>query len=531
MAEYAGYVSPDKFLDWEALSSKTAEKIYGIGTKRTAEKEALDQQAKDIESIVNDPSNLGQSQTLNSIILDGADNARNNIYAWNKDLKAGKISPKEYKERLGTLNEYWGTLANSAKTFDQRYQEVMNRQQPDENGNIPASAYEMELANRFGQMADLGNSKLQVASNGRVFMTKVDPKTGAIMGDVTDVRTINAPENIVANRVVVPTVVSNLTKDWDPVTTFKDLGRGGELNIEDIRQNPEFATMKAKVAESVASDNNPRAQISVLVDNGVMNADYYMNDAEYNQKREEAIDYAKQVKRTAGLPDSLTDKEIKDIEFNLVRVQKDPAGIINPILTDEQKKAAKDRVMQEVEMQMEKKITGSPKQQWSSGSSGGGSGSGDDNAAMIAGYKSTLEAFGIDTEAVKNGQIVNTGSTNFNGLSRSYQYRRTGQGVEVYKAGSLDADGKPIIDDYTGKAASPITIAKEPKDLAQYVYGGQDVAKTKMKYEKARTMYLGGTKPTASTGKTTYKIKGKTYSLDQLKGMGYSEKDIEQYKI
>ena len=81
--EYAGYVSPEKTVDWQALSSQMAEKIYGIGTRRTAEKEALDQSARDLEKIVNDPSIMGKSQTFNTMILDGADNARNSIYSCN----------------------------------------------------------------------------------------------------------------------------------------------------------------------------------------------------------------------------------------------------------------------------------------------------------------------------------------------------------------------------------------------------------------------------------------------------------------
>lgn len=518
--EYAGYVSPDSFVDYEALSGKLAEKIYGIGTKRTAEKEALDKAMRDSEALINDPSALGQNQTMNTLVLDGADRAKTNIYNWNKQLKNGQISPKDYKERINTLNEYWSTLANSAKTFDQRYQEVMKRQQPDENGVIQASAYELELANRFGQMADLNNSRLQFGDNGRVYMSKVDPKTGKIVSELTDVRTINSPENIVANRIVVPTAVENLTSSWDPWTTFKDLGRGGELNIEDVRQNPQFEMMKAKVAESVASDNNPRAQVSVLVDNGVINADYYMNDAEYEQKKQEAIDQLKKTKETAGLKTDVSSDELKEIELSLVKLEKDPSGIINPVLSDEQKKLAKERVKQEVEIQMEKKITGSPKQQWSSGggSTGGGSGSGgDDDAAMMAGYRASLEAFGIDTEAVKQGKVLQTGQSNFNGLSRSYQYRRTPEGVEVYKSDVQFVDGKPV-NNY-GDPASPISLARNPKDLAQFIYGGQDIAKDQMKYEKARKMYLAGTTPKSDIP---------TYSKGDLKSNGWSDAQIAQ---
>ena len=496
--EYAGYVSPEKTVDWQALSSQMAEKIYGIGTRRTAEKEALDQSARDLEKIVNDPSIMGKSQTFNTMILDGADNARKNISSWNKDLKAGKITPKEYKEKLTSLQDNWSILASSAKTFDERYQEAMKRQEEGVASNL-----ELEFLDQYGQMANITDKKIQVSQDGRVYMAKVDPNTGQVIGNVEDTRALNLPENIQVNKVDVAGTTESLTEGWDPWTIWKDMGRGGEMTVTDIRENNEvFGPMKAKVAESIAPNSNPRAQVSVLVDNGVLtDAAYYYDDNDYKAKRQELIDDAIQIKKTAGQANpTLTDEEIKKLETNLIKLQKEPNGVINPVLTPEQQKLAKDRVMQEVEIRMERKVTGSPRQQWSAstGGDGGGSGSGDDDAAMMAGYKASLEAFGIDTEAVKEGKIIQTGQTNFNGLSRSYQYRRVGNGVEVYKSDVQFVDGKPV--NSYGDPVGPITTAKNPKDLAQFIYGGQDIAKSQMKYEKARKMYIGDAKPKSGGG-------------------------------
>lgn len=492
--EYAGYVSPEKQVDWQALSSQMAEKIYGIGTRRTAEKEALDKSAKDLEKIVNDPSIMGKSQTANQMFLDGAYNAKNQIYKWNKDLKAGNITPQQYKNNLANLQDNWSILASSAKTFDDRYQEIMKRQEEGIASNL-----ELEFLDQYGQMANIADKKIQVSQDGRVYMAKVDPNTGQVIGNVEDTRALNMPENILVNKVDVGSTVESLTEGWDPYTTFKDLGRGGELNIEDIRDNPVYGEMKAKVAESVAPNSNPRAQVSVLVDNGVLtNATYYYDDAGYKAKKQELIDDALQIKKTAGQQNpTLSEKEMKDIENNLIKLQKEPNGVINPVLTPEQQKLAKDRVMSDVEIRMEKKITGSPKQQWSSSTGGddNGSGDGDDNAAMMAGYRASLEAFGIDPESARSGTIKYTGTPNFNGLSRSFKYRKAKDGsVEVYSAGTTFTEDGKALDSY-GNPTQPKAVARKPKDLAQYIYGGQDISKTQMKYEKARKMYLGNTKP------------------------------------
>jgi len=513
--EYAGYVSPEKSVDWQALSNQMAEKIYGIGTKREAEKEALDKKAKDLENIVNDPSIMGKSQTANQMFLDGAFNAKDQIWKWNKDLKAGIITPKEYSNNITNLQDNWSILASSAKTFDERYQEVLKRQEEGVASNL-----ELEFLDKFGQMANIPNTKIQVSQDGRVYMAKVDPNTGKVIGDVMDTRTMNMPENIQVNKVDVGSTVGSLTEGWDPYTTFKDLGRGGELNIEDIRDNPAYKEMKAKVAESVASNSNPRAQVSVLVDNGVLtDAMYYYDDNDYKAKKQELIDDAIQIKKTAGQKEELSDDEMKKLELNLIRLQKEPNGVINPVLTEEQQKLAKDRVMNDVEIRMERKVSGSPKQQWSSSTGGGGGDDKDSNAAIMAGYRASLEAFGIDTESVKSGNIQYTGQSNFNGLSRSYQYRKAKDGsVEVYAAGTTFTEDGEAVDRY-GNPTEPRAVARKPKDLAQFIYGGQDVAKSQMKYEKARTMYLSGTTP---------KSEVPSYNREDLLANGWTEAQIAQ---
>lgn len=224
--EYAGYVAPDKTTDWAALTGQLAGKLDSIGKDRTAQKEALDAKAQDAEAYINAIEST-KSQSANQILNDFGYTGKGQLLKWNKDLKAGILSPKEYNNNIATLNDYTSTFANSLKTFDQRYQEVLKRQESGE-----ASAYELELANRFGQIANLQNAKIQVSDSGRVYMSKVDPNTGEIIDDLIDVRTINLPENIVANKVDVAEQTSKLMEGWSPDSVWKDLGKGGEKTIE-----------------------------------------------------------------------------------------------------------------------------------------------------------------------------------------------------------------------------------------------------------------------------------------------------------
>lgn len=470
--EYAGYVSPERSTDWAALTGKLAGKLDTIQKDRQSQRDALDAQAMDTEAYINSIETT-QNQTANQILLDFGYTGKGKVQQWNKALKAGELSPKEYSNNIATLNDYTSTFANSLKTFDQRYQEVLKRQQPDENGLIQASAFELELANQFGQLADLQNAKMQVSDNGRVYMSKIDPKTGELISDLIDVRSINAPENIVANRVDVAAGTSKLMEGWDPYTMWKDMGRGGEMNIEDIRQNPAFNLMKANLAETIANDDNPRAQISVLVDNGVINADYYSNDSEYQQKVSEAIARAKKIKQTAGQPTTLSDQEMKDIELSMVRLEKNASGIINPVLTEEQKKAAKDRVMQEVEIQAGRKVTGSAKQDWYHAPTNNGGDSPQQQANnYMNGYIAVRQAW-------------NRGD--YGMLSKNYEYVPEGSGViNVYETSTVEeGDGKSP----KKKTRKLIQRVTSPEGLAQFAFDTDNSNEALTNYKEGRKIF------------------------------------------
>lgn len=508
MAEYAGYISPESRVDWAKAFGGLAQKISDVGANIRREREALDTLQRENETVVNSYQ-PGKSQTLNEMVIRGANDIKNQMKGWNDELKAGRLKPDEYKRRMENVKEYWGTLANSAKTFDQRFQESMNRQQPDENGNIPASAFEMELLNRFGQMADISNNSVQVGTDGRLYMVKKDSE-GKIVGDVMDIRTMNSPDNIVSNRIDVSSNVNSLVKNWEPWSIWKDSGRGGEVTINDVRNNKEvFGPLKAQVAETIAPDSNPRAQISVLVDNGVMDADYYINDDEYNQKLQEGIDEALQLKRTAGLPEKLTQDEIKRIEFNLVKVEKDGKGIINPVLTEEQKAAAKKRVLDEVEIQLGRKVEGTPRRVDFSNNN---ESSDNTDAGLYERLATAWKSGDADT--------LNSYLKNQTAYKVAKSKKNPGQ-YALYKISKNDLTGET---EETEKMSS-----SNLEDFIPYYFGTGAAAEKRAReqMEAYRSQGSSGNKRIP----TKYNIKGKTYTLEQLKGMGYTEDQVESYKV
>lgn len=462
--EYAGYSPIETPTDWTGLTDKLASAVSGIGERREKEKEALDQEMRDVESIINDPSIMGKNESFNTIMLDGANEGRTKIHQWNKDLKAGILSPKDYKTRMATLREYWSTLANSAKTFDERYQSILERQQADKDGNISGSSIELYYAEEFGQLANLNNMKFQIADDGRVYSSKIDPNTGQNVGDLIDLREINRPENIRFDRVNVQKRVASLTENWDPYTLWKELGKEGEMDIEDIRQHPSFDIMKNRVAESVAPDSDPKAQLSVLADNGVINPIYYKTEDEFNVKFDQLLKKEKEI-----LGRELTSKEAGDLRIHMVKSVKDAGGRISFELTDDQKKLAKERVKQEADISFGRKETGTPRAY----STGGGGGSGKTEKPPATDhdlYDQVSKAWKMPTfiKDSKGKYIPNQDKLDILSSATGGKYK--------FVAEKSPTGGRILVKDMEEKTTFH-TDAKTLRDLAPYFFGTGTSAK------------------------------------------------------
>jgi hypothetical protein len=355
--EYAGFI-PTQTINWAKISEDLAGKVYQVGEERQKKREELDKIATDNQKILAE-FEPGKNQSLRELTLRGADQGRVLIKQWNDQLKSGIISATDYKNKMNNLMESWGVFAKSAKSYDERYLEVMSRQQPGEDGKVAASAYEVDVLTReFGDMSDLSNKTTHFDNEGRVYMATTDKNTGQIVGDVYDVRTMAYPNNIFANRVYVDDQVNDVVKNWDTKTLFEKAAKGGELTIESAKNQDSYKIMVERLANTIAPDNNPRAQVSILIDNGVIqNPIYYKNDDEYDAVKKQAINKLVQEKKNAGIEKTEpTKEELATIELSIIKNQQGADGIINPVLTKKQKDEARERVKQSVDIQLAEKI-------------------------------------------------------------------------------------------------------------------------------------------------------------------------------
>jgi hypothetical protein len=202
------------------------------------------------------------------------------MHTWNKQLKAGMLSPKEYKAKITNARSDWGSLAEIAKTYDQRFMKQMERQQQG-----LASSVETYGLEHFADLADLESKSVYVDPNtGRVLLSNTDSE-GRYVGQPIDMNHINNPGNVVDAKVDVTEQVGEAIKNWETFQEFNLLNRGATESSEDVRGTEGSARREvynqavAQLAQTMISQ--PNAVASIITDNGVSGV-MDINGIEYN---------------------------------------------------------------------------------------------------------------------------------------------------------------------------------------------------------------------------------------------------------
>jgi hypothetical protein len=156
---------------------------------------------------------------------------------------------------------------------------------------------------------------------------------------------------MIVNKVFLNSEVEDMMKGFKANTQIKELARGGSKAITSIKANDWYKESKARIASTIAPNSNPRAQLSVLVDNGAIpDPEFYETESEKQQKLEEIIAQEQAIKRSVGK--DLTEADIDAIELRLIKLSSQD-GIVNPVLTKKQQELAIQTVEQTVDMSVE----------------------------------------------------------------------------------------------------------------------------------------------------------------------------------
>jgi hypothetical protein len=346
--QYTGFIPASNPIDWAKLTGGLVSTITGIGEKREAERQALDKIQTDNTRILQN-TELGKSQTLNQLILSGSNDGRQSMMEWNRLLKAGQITPVEYKNRINNLMDSWSTFANTAKSYDQQMQEALKRQQ-----DGVGSGLELELNNRIAQLGDLRNKKVQIdPNNGNFVIGQLDQNGLFDPSSIIDLRSISKPGNVMDNRVDLDAIVDEKTEG---IATW--LKEEGSTTTTDPLLNPAVQRSIYDLTQGIL--NNPRAITSVLTDNTDGNYDFYYSGDDLDIKLKDRVSKENQYRRQTGqteLSGNDLDKFIESEREKFILLTQDDQGVYQPNLTNVQIKRANDATIDRVKSRLERKVT------------------------------------------------------------------------------------------------------------------------------------------------------------------------------
>jgi hypothetical protein len=361
--DYYGYLSPSQTLDLGKLATDLSKTISGIGERRELEKEQLDQIQADNTRIIND-ADIGKSQTFQTMALNGTQKGVQFINQLNKQLKAGQLSPKEYKQKMNTVMENWGTFANTVKTFDARMSDIQKQQADGKASGIGISANEF-----FAQSSELKDKEIFIDDNGNMSMGRIDPMTGQLDPDsIQSVRSMALPNNMVFDKVNLDEQVSEVVKTWKPW-----IGEKGQTTIDDIRNNPDYARKMADFTGALTS--NPRLTASILVDNTGDNYDVYFNQADYNNKINQMIQTENNAREFSGIRPMNKEEQnefAQEASGKLIEMRKDATDTYQPVITEAQLRRAKNAIEATVGVELGQKVTEDEDTRSYGGRGGGG---------------------------------------------------------------------------------------------------------------------------------------------------------------
>jgi hypothetical protein len=352
LKDYSTYI-PTVGVDWGKITEDLIGNINAVETGRKAnyvavekEKEALDLMMTNANDLMN-KDELYTSQDFVGLMSSGANSGREQISKWNAQLKAGELNPKDYKTRINNLQSKWATLANSAKTYDNANQEFMKRQIPDaKTGLSPGTGLELYYAQIHAEIGDLASKKIFFnEQTGEPYIAKIG--ADGTVGDMTPTFRYAAPSNFFDNTVPIDDMI---TKGAEKLANSVIETKTG--TISDPRQQE--ATQKAIVLlkNSVLNNNSYIAQVLDRFSNE--DYDYYRTEEEKVGKIESMLAVDIEAKKLSGK--AYTEEELvklrEDIGKRLILVQPNGRGVYEPIITEEQNKAAEEIVLDKINSQL-----------------------------------------------------------------------------------------------------------------------------------------------------------------------------------
>lgn len=454
-------------VDWAKFTEKLSGAISKVGTDREKAVEENEKIYSDSIAKLNQASNR-EGQSLNKFVIDGAGQVKEKMLELKRKYYNKEISNPEWKAISTAYVENFSNLAEQVKTADDRFKLYQDRSKPNADGVVEGSNAESFLMNEYLKMADLNNKKLVAGTDGSLYMQQLDA-SGNQIGELINYKDFSRPENLIINKVDLPSAVNDLIGDWATIDKWKNLGRGGEETKTSARFQADFDLMKLNTAEALTS--NPRMALSILVDNGAISSPvYYTSESEKDALLKEKLATEEVKYQTADKP--FTDDDKKKIEMSFIKFEKNPnTGVFEPALTKDQIDAANKRVDQQIEIGLETKINASAPQPYSSSESG--SGVTDVDYSRYKEIKNAWETGNMDI---------------LNNMNTKYRFKRVkgSDAVQVFSINEITGEKKGDPSTYQEVL---VGTANQAKNLAPYLYKATSKLTPEQLFESERTQF------------------------------------------
>lgn len=328
MATYYKYAErqADSFVNWAEIGKNLTDMLQQEFKIREDKKAAIDQATRDSLKVLSDAP-TGQHEGLNTWSLKFADEAREAILLQDRLLKSGALKLKDYTIMRQNLNDGTDELFNTIKSYNQVFKNKMERLRNNESQQI-----ELDLMASIEGFSDFSKSKVLIDPNNftvSIGIMEPDPENKGVMKLSRNVATtsfLRKIQDVNFNRFDSKGAVDEISKGLGTVLDTQILSdeeaRG--LGINPALQGITRTTKKVD---------------DQIIDQAI-NA-YFSNDFNVTSILTQDIKVDKNGNQYVS---NLSGKQGNIIQY----VFDNQTNSIKPVLTDEQRQAAKDYLKAQV---------------------------------------------------------------------------------------------------------------------------------------------------------------------------------------
>lgn len=321
---YFGYVERDQaaYVDWGAIGSQIAKDLEKVRISRQEKRDELDRVTNEAVDTINKLT-ADQPQLVSEFYMDASDNMRQYLLMLNKEMKAGRLSPAEYMKKKQVLMDGVNQLGDASKSFNEDYQNALNRLQSGESGK-----QEIFQNERYDAFKTTENKAIYVNPvDGRIYIANRNAD-GTIDNRESNLLSVNKLYSRRKDQINKFDVIGEASKKVNVLGDMtKALRRGNVLTLKDVMQNPQYKKAEGDIINSMMA--SPRNAASVL-------ADY------------------------VGGYDFTDDASVAAKDPNMILLKDDGMGLLMPQLTDEQRKVAEEALRAQIRVQLDKVETPMP---------------------------------------------------------------------------------------------------------------------------------------------------------------------------